>query len=457
MWWSLLPLALCAAAADVAAKKVPDIPKVGRVSLVQIHGEVDPGLAAFVKRALEGHRAGELVVLEVNTLGGRLDSAIEVRDAVLAAEATTLCWVHPRAISAGALIALSCDVVAVAPGASIGAATPVTVGGGDARVDEKLLSYMRQEMASTARQTGRNAEVAKAMVDGDVVVPGLNRKGELVTLDEVKALEWGVADVQAATLDELWQKLERDPPRIERLHPSAAESLSRFFANPTVAVVLMVLGLFGIVVELLHPKGGLGLLFGLACLAAFFFGHHVVNLAGWEEAILLLVGLALIGIEYFVPGHGVFGVVGAHLVLASLFLALIDFNVPFSVAWESGGVQRALASVFGAVLVTFGLYVAAVRFLPESHLGRKLILQDVVAPPPSDERGIALEALVGQAGVALTDLRPAGRVEVINRRADARLEVGFARAGARVRVLRVEGRSLVVEEIGEESGREGRA
>jgi len=449
MGWSIRAFALVLgmALAAGAGARTPEIPKLGRVSQIKVEGEVDQGTSAFIRRVLDEHRKEELVVLEVNTLGGHLGPAIEIRDALLAAEATTLCWVHPRAISAGALITLSCDVVVVSPGATIGAATPLIVGAGDPRIDEKVLSYMRQEMATTAASTGRRQDVARAMVDGEVVVEGLNKKGELVTLDADGALRWEVADLQAASLDEVWRALGRDPPRIERIYPSPAESLARFIAEPLVAVLLMALGLLGILVELLHPKGGFALVFGLVCLGLFFLGHQVVNLAGWEEMLLLLAGLALIAMEVFVPGTAAFGVVGAHLVIASLFLALINLGgVPLSVAWGSGGIPRALASVLGSVLATFGLYVAAVRFLPESRLGKQLILEDVVARAPPEERGIALDALVGQVGVAITDLRPAGRVEVINHKADARLEVGFASAGTKVRVLRVEGNRVVVTE-----------
>ncbi|MBI3182512.1 MAG: ATP-dependent Clp protease proteolytic subunit [Myxococcales bacterium] len=427
-------------------RPAPDIPKLGRVSLVRVDGEVDSGLAAYLGRVLSDHREGEVVVLELNTLGGRLEAAIQIRDAMLASQATTLCWVRPRAISAGALITLACDVVAVAEGAMIGAATPVIVGSGDPKVDEKVASYMRQEMATTATANGRPPEVARAMVDGDVVVPGLNEKGKLVTLDSSQAIAFGVADVVASSEDELWQKFGRDPPRVERPQRTAAELVAGFLAEPAVAVVLMVLGLLGILIELVHPKSGLALLTGLGCLALFFLGHHAVNLAGWEEVLLLFAGLVLIGIEYFYPGHVVFGLIGVHLVLASLFLALVDLDrLPLGVAWGSGGIPRALASVFASVLFTFGLYVVAVRYLPESRFGKKLILAEVVATPRLEAGGGGLEALVGQLGVAITDLRPSGRVEVINRKAEARLEFGFAGVGERVRVVRVEGGRLVVE------------
>lgn len=444
---SILLLCSATAGAQVSPdRRTPEIPKLGKVSLVPIDGEVDQGLAAFLRRVIEQHREEELLVLELNTLGGRLDSAIEIRDALLATRATTLCFVHPRAISAGALITLACDVVAVSAGAMIGAATPVQVGDGDPKVDEKVASYMRQEMATTASAKGRPAEVARAMVDGDVVVPGLNEKGKLVTLDTAQALHFGVADLQAASLEEVWQKLGRDSPRIERPHRTSAELLATFLAQPAVSVLLMVLGLLGILIELVHPKGGMALLVGLGCLGLFFLGHHLVNLAGWEEMLLLLAGLVLIGIEYFTPGTALFGVVGAHLVLASLFLALVNLDrLPIGVAWEAGGIPAALASVFGSVLVSFGLYLLAVRFLPESKLGKKLILEEVVASPREGARGISLTALVGQSGVALSELRPAGRVEVIGRRAEARLEHGYLGVGERIRVVRAEGDRVVVE------------
>lgn len=428
------------------ARDMPEVPKMGRVSLVPIHGEVDRGLAAFVVRVLGDHRKGELVVFELNTLGGELEAALSIRDALLASKATTLCWVHPRAISAGALISLACDVVAMAPGSLVGAATPVLVGMGDPKVDEKVASYMRQEMASTALAHGRPENVARAMVDGDVVVPGVNEKGKLVTLDAQQALALGVAELEAASLETLWEKLGRDPPLLEKPQPTGAETVAAFLSNPPVAMLLMVLGLLGLLIELTHPHGGLGIVVGLTCIGLFFMSHELVNLAGWEEILMLVAGLALIAAEYFAPGHGVFAVIGVHLVLASLFLALLNVGaLPLSVAWHTGGIPRALASVFGSVLVTFGLYLVAVRYLPDSQLGKKLIL-DFVPPGLEPQRdAMGLEALVGHRGIATTDLRPEGKVEVINRRAEARLVHGFLDVGGRVRVVGVDGRRVMVE------------
>lgn len=110
-------------------------------------------------------------------------------------------WVNPRAISAGALISFACDVIAVAPGATLGAATPVQLGeGGEMKaVAEKVVSYMRKEMRATAEAKGRRGDIAEAMVDADAEVPGLDEQGKLLTLDGAQALAWGVAEVQAGS------------------------------------------------------------------------------------------------------------------------------------------------------------------------------------------------------------------------------------------------------------------
>src|SRR6185503_17746097 len=99
-----------------------------RVALIPVNGTIDLGLAPFVERVLSRLGKDDVLVLDINTFGGRIDAAVVIRDALLHSKAKTVCWVNPRAISAGALISLACDVIAVAPAATIGAATPVHVG-----------------------------------------------------------------------------------------------------------------------------------------------------------------------------------------------------------------------------------------------------------------------------------------------------------------------------------------
>ncbi|MBX5482384.1 MAG: ATP-dependent Clp protease proteolytic subunit [Myxococcaceae bacterium] len=435
------------------ARALPDIPKVGAVYEVELHGEIEPGLASFVTRVLAEHaREEEIVLLDINTLGGRLDSALAIRDALLAAKARTLCWVHPRAISAGALITLACDVVAIAPGGRLGAATPVQIGpsGKLSPVDAKITSWMRQEMAATAKEQRRDPLIAEAMVDASVEVPGLDGPDTLLTLDTAQALSWSIADLAAASKAELWQKLDRDPPRIELLRPTGVEVFAQLLSEPFLATALMILGLLGIAFELFHPSHGASLLFGLLCLGLFFFGHHVVALSGWFELGLVLAGVILIALEFVFPGHAVFGGVGLALVLGGLFFGLVSLRqMPLSVAWDTGIIPDALASVFGAVLCTLIAAALLIRYAPRSRYGKALILDAVSANPTRIETGIGVEALVGQTGVALTDLRPIGRIEVINKRIEAKVERGFVNAGGKVTVVRIDGGQVIVREAAE--------
>src|SRR5690606_36631548 len=115
------------------------------------------------------------------------------------------------AISAGALIALAAERIAMKPGGTLGAATPVQLGAeGASPVDEKAVSYVRKEFRATADARKRPGPIAEAMVDPDVVVPGLSAKGKLLTLTTSEALAHGVADLEATDLQELLEKLELD-------------------------------------------------------------------------------------------------------------------------------------------------------------------------------------------------------------------------------------------------------
>jgi membrane-bound serine protease (ClpP class) len=380
----MLRLALCMLVAATAtaraegARALPPIPRTGPVTVVKIDKVVDLGLAPFIDRITSAGERGDLLVLDINTLGGRIDAAIMIRDALLHTEARTVCWVNPRAISAGALIALACDVIAVAPGATLGAATPVQIGpsGEMTPVEAKVVSFMRSEMRATALAKGRRGDLAEAMVDADASVPGLTEKGKLLTLDGSQALAWGIADVQAADESQLFRALDRaSPPAISRPHISWAEDLARLLSDPLVSSMLMTLGMLGILIELWAPGHGAALCAGLCCLGLFFFGHHIAMLAGWETIVMFVVGLVLVGFEIFVPGHIVPGVIGALLIVAALVLACINLDaVPIGVAWRAGWLPDALGSVFGSLGATLLVGWAIIRLLPRTAVGRALVL-----------------------------------------------------------------------------------
>lgn len=439
------------APAPPGPRALPSIPPDGKVTVVRIEGTIDLGLAPFLERLLAEQTDSDLLVLDINTLGGRVDAALIIRDALLHTRARTLCWVNPRAISAGALISLACDVIAVAPGATIGAATPVQMGDGEMKpVAEKVVSYMRKEMRATAEAKGRSGDIAEAMVDADLEVPGLDEKGKLLTLDGTQALAWGVAEVQAGDEAALWRALGRAAPdEVARPRLTWAEHLARFLSEPALSGLLMTLGMLGILLELYSPGHGVALVVGLSCLALFFFGHHVARLAGWEEIALFALGAGLIAVEVFVPGHFLPGVAGGLCVLAALLMAVVNLDhIPFDVAWDAGWLPRGMATVFGSVTATAVLASGAAQVLPRTRFGRTLILDAVVRGPAVGDAAVERAAsLAGRVGTAATDLRPSGKVLLDGQRLEASAERGYIDAGAAVRVIRGDAGRLVVRAI----------
>jgi membrane-bound ClpP family serine protease len=147
-----------------------------------------------------------VVIVEIDTFGGRLDAAVEIRDALLNADLRAIAFVNKRAISAGALITLAADDIVMTPGATIGAATPVRfTSEGPKPLGEKAISYFRKEMKATAESRNHPTALAEAMVDLDVVIPGVIEKGKLLTLTTQEALALKLAAAQSDDLEQLLQ------------------------------------------------------------------------------------------------------------------------------------------------------------------------------------------------------------------------------------------------------------
>ena len=429
---------------DVQALPV-DAPPGSKAVVVAIDRTVELGLAAFVRRAIEDNPDAVAIVLDINTLGGRVDAAIQIRDALLEAKPRTVAYIHPRAISAGALIALACDNVLMTEGATIGAATPIQAGGGGQAeaVGEKMVSYMRAEMRATAEANGRRGDIAEAMVDREVVIDGIVEAGKLLTLDTDQALKLGIADAKAADLDAVMSALTLESPEVVDTELNWGEEIARWLTEPTVSGLLLSVGMLGLMIAFYTRTVGAFTIAGLVSLALFFGGHAVVHLVGWEEALLFLAGVILVMVEiFFIPGFGVPGVLGLICVITALVLSLI--GMPIDVSFETGLLAEAMTRVLLSLLGAFVLALVAMRVLSRTAFGRAFVLEDaetgfLSAPTASD--------LVGQVGEALTDLRPSGKVVVDGRRHEATSEREFVARGSRVRVIGRDGPALVVRPV----------
>jgi membrane-bound serine protease (ClpP class) len=420
-------------------------PRARTVVVAPIAGTIDLGLAPFVERVLReaARDSVDAVILDINTLGGRVDAALVVRDALLGARVPTVAWIHPRAISAGALIALASERVAIAGGGTIGAATPVQAGmpgAPAAPVEEKMVSYLRKEFGATAERRGRPMPVAEAMVDADVAIPGLIAKGKLLTLSTDEALARRIADLRADSLPALLAALGLEGAAVRPASVNWAERVVRLLTHPVVASLLLSAGLVGIMVEIRTPGFGVpGILGGLS-LALHLGGHWLVRLAGWEELLLVGAGVLLLAAELFVlPGFGVAGVLGLLSLVGGLSLSLVGAGATWAVLVSALG-QVALAT---AVALVASLLL--LRVLTRAPLGRRLVLDTRLdaeagwaSAPEADHR------LPGTVGVAHSMLRPAGIAELGGARVDVVSDGEWIEAGAPVVVARVDGNRVVV-------------
>lgn len=422
--------------------------------VVPIEGIIDLGLTPFVDRVLGEAAAANAaaVVLDINTFGGRVDAAVRIRDALLRTRVPTVAFVNKRAISAGALISLAAGTIAMADGATIGAATPVQMGakGGAQPVSEKTVSYMRKEFRATAESRNRPPDMAEAMVDPDVAIPGLIEKGKLLTLTTSEALEHRFMDVRANNLEAVLAYLKLETAEVRHASANWAERMVRVFTHPVLSSVLMTVGILGLIVEIRTPGFGVPGIVGIASLAIFFWGHWVVRLAGWEELLLVTAGVLLLALEIFViPGFGIAGLLGISALVGGLTLSVIGAGATMQTVVHAAG--RVALSLLAAVAGSLVL----LKLLPRLPYARTLVLETglesragYASAPETDRRWL------GRHGTAAAPLRPSGIAVIDGTRVDVVSQGDYLETGAPVEVVSVEGNRIVVRRARGESRKE---
>jgi membrane-bound serine protease (ClpP class) len=277
------------------------------------------------------------------------------------------------------------------------------------------------------------------MVDENLGVPGLVEPGKLVTLSTTEALKVGFAKGQVETEEQLLSVIGAPGARVEAIDINWAETVVRFLTSPIVSPLLLSLGILALLAEVKAGAHGLGLLIGLGSLGLFFGSSLILGLAGMEEIILLALGFVAIAVEVFLlPGFGVAGILGSVMIGAAVVLAMLG-NFP-----TSTDVVQALAVLGASVFITLAIAFAWFRHLPNSRRFKGLIHQDSALAAEGYVSALPRGELVGQVGLAATDLRPAGTAVVNGERIDVVTEGEYIANGAQVEVVRAEGYRHVV-------------
>ena len=457
----LATLTLRTAPAVAAAAPPAADSDAGTAAVLEINGPIGPATSRYVVHGIEAaHENGSrVVVLELDTPGG-LDSAMrDIIRAILASPVPVVSYVTPsgaRAASAGTYILYASHVAAMAPATNLGAATPVSIGGepepasppvptpgtnppqdGNAKtpapaggaapplpgsaMERKVVNDAVAYIRGLAEERGRNADWAEQAVRG------------AASLSATAALQQKVIDIIARDLPELLTRIDGREVRIGdramklatrglavlRMKPDWRTRLLAVITNPTVAYGLMLIGIWGLLLEGYNPGAVLPGVAGSVCLLIALFAFQIlsVNYAGLA---LVVLGTAMIISEFFFPTYGSLGV-GGLIAFVVGSLILFDTDVP------GMNVGRPL---IGAFATMGGLVIAGIVYLASRSMRRPV--------------ATGTQAMIGESAEVVADFTGRGKVryggELWNARSDAAL-----RAGDLARIVRVEGLTLWVE------------
>lgn len=399
------------------------------VVVVGIRGEIDAGQTALIFKAINAaaeQKAGALLV-EIETFGGQVDAAVKIRDMISDSKLKTICYVKNRAWSAGALVAIAHRHIAIAPGGTIGAAEPIPT-------TEKTVAAVRAEFAATAAKMGRNPRVAEAMVDKSLGYEKYATPGKILSLTDVQAMEVGYADLVAADREAVLKHFGLQGAPVVEVQGGWPERVAGWLSDPMVKSALIGIIFLAVMTEVKTAGTGVAALIGLVATAMFFGSQWITGVATWVEVLLFLAGLILLAIEFFVPGFGLFGIAGIASILLSLFMTL-------------GGGVSALSIMASGTVAAVIVFLILLKYLPSSGLWRRLVLRNELRSEQGYTASDDLSPLIGQEGVVLTLLRPAGTVRIGEQVLDVVSEGRFIEPGVRVKVLGVQGNRIVVRAI----------
>jgi membrane-bound serine protease (ClpP class) len=478
----------------------------GKVYVIPLREDVDRYLGVFLGRSLEtAKEAGaELIVIEIDTFGGRVDTALEIASKIGSATwAETVAYVPGdsggRGVSwsAGALMAFSCSDIRMAPGTSMGAAAPVyqTAEGMEA-AGEKTVSAVRGQIAALAEKNGYPVAAALAMVDADIVlkeifingdvslatevdIEDLERRGvefevgrtvcgsgKLLTLTAGEMETYGVSSGTVSSRDALIASYGYSPDETVVLEKSSADSMITFLSGGMITGILIIAGLVALYLEITSPGFGIPGTIALICFAVVFGISGLIGNLGPVEILMFVAGVILLLLEIFIiPGFGIAGISGFLLILGSFVFSQQDFYWPefswqWTIAWKNIGIVGISLlggiisiGVIMAVLPRGGLFDRLVLHGPGDpgyagkHRGRKGKRLDGSVPEEQEEAAYG-PVEEGSTGRAVTDLRPVGKIRIGNRTVVAETDGEYLNRGTELVVQRIDGVKIVV------SGRE---
>lgn len=433
----LLPLCL------LAQNAPPNIET--KVFVMELKGPIDPRTNRYTDLALEEatEQNADIVIIEMDTYGGAVNDADDIRTRILEYPVPVWVFINKDAASAGALISLAADSIYMANGASIGAATVVS-GTGEAAPD-KYQSYMRSIMRSTAEANGRDPRIAEAMVDENLEIEGISKKGEVITFSTSEAIQHGFAEAQVSSIEEILERNGITNYELIRYEVSLTEKIISLFINPFISGILILIIVGGLYFELQTPGVGFPLAAAIIALVLYLVPYYLNGLAENWEIILFFVGVGLIIAEVFViPGFGIAGISGLFLTIGSLIFIMLNNDVfDFEFVAADRLLKAVLATIAGMLGSLVVIFAGGLKFANSKAFSR-VALEDIQDSKQGYTANYRAESFIGKKGTAYTVLRPSGKVLIDGEIHDAYTRGDYIDRGTKVVVVEDRGSSFKV-------------
>jgi membrane-bound serine protease (ClpP class) len=435
------------------------------VYTIPIRGMIEPALLYVVRRGVqEAERVNaKAIIFVMDTPGGTLQAASDIVRTIQKIKVPTYTFVEKDAFSAGAIIAMATKHIYMAPGTVIGDAMPIMMApwGGVQEmpedIKEKSVSAVAALIRSAAEEGGHNKELAEKMVrreielkiGGEVISPA----GQLLTLTNVEAerklgepKQTILSEGTVKDVNELLKIVGLEGVSVRELEVTTIERVARFIA--ALAPLFLIVGLLGLYIEFKMQGTIIPGAIGVLCLAIFFWGHHIAGLAGMEDILIFLLGMALLMVEILmIPGFGAIGFLGISLMLWALLDAMIEKypGGPWYPAWPV--VQVPLLKLYIALIGTAVAAMFLGKFLPGTRLFKNIGLETTSSKKAGYSASDESNSLIGLEGRALSPLRPAGTAEFGDRKLDVITRGDYLAGGTPIRIVESHGSRIIVEAV----------
>jgi len=409
--------------------------EVSDVYVINLHGQVNYAMVSYLERELESaEQNNQPAIIDIDTLGGRVDFAEEIVNILLNSSVETTAFVSGRAISAGVLLTIPCENVAMASSSYIGGAEPVN-SAGEAVTSEKTLSYIKGIMSTAAIENGRPEEVIHAMTDKRVVIDGYSEEGELLTLSSHQAVELGVSDVLCDNIKEVLEYFQLGET-YEIAQYTLSDKVASLLTNSITLSILFTLGFVFMIIEIFTAGFGVAGVISIVSFILYFFGGAIAGTAELWAIGLFVLGVMALVIEMFIPGFGAFGFSG----LVMCLLGLVFSAESIEQFARRAGIAMIVCAVVVVTLILLKKFTK-IEFLDKlANKEEQTVDEGYVINQVSDE-------IIGKKAIVVTDLRPIGIVELDRKRMDAFSGEGFIGKGDEVVITGKKSSSVVVRKI----------